>query len=279
MSRPVSGRRSPTWLGVVPDWLITIALFVAPLGVLVAYSFGKQSALDFHISIDGSLRQYRLLLSRLYRPTFLRSFRLAALTSAACLAVALPLALAVVQLTARWRRIGLALVVFPSFVSFIVRTYAWVGLLGKGGQLGGLHLLYKPGGVAIGMVHAYLPLAFLPLYTSLERIAPSLQEAAADLGARPWQRLRTVTLPLAAPGIVVAVSLVGILAVGEFTTPAVLGGGKTLLLGNLLASQASGSNRPLGGAIATTLLAVFLVLGGAAALLYRRFSWVSDDVN
>ena len=276
--RPISRRRHSAWLGVVPDALVTLALFVAPLAVLIAYSFGKQSALDFSISIDGSLRQYRLLLSPLYRPTFLRSFRLAAFTSAACLAVALPLAMAVVQFSARWRRVGLALVVFPSFVSFIVRTYAWVGLLGKGGQLGGLHLLYQTGGVAIGMVHAYLPLSFLPLYTALERIAPSLHEAASDLGARPWKRFRTITLPLTAPGIVVAVSLVGILAVGEFTTPAVLGGGKTLLLGNLLAAQAAGSNRPLGGAIATMLLAVFLVLGGISALLYRRLRFVMGEM-
>jgi spermidine/putrescine transport system permease protein len=248
-------------------------LFVAPLAVLVVYSFGRQSRVDLSVTIDWSLRQYRVLFGDLYRPTILRSLRLAGLTTVACLVIGFPTALAISRMPKRWGRVALAAIVVPSFVNFVVRTYAWVGLLGNGGTFGSLDLLYTPTGVGVGMVNAYLPLALLPMTVALQRIPTDLLESAADLGAGPLRRLRTIIVPLAAQGVLTAATLVLVLAVGEFTTPAVLGGGKTLLLGNLLADQAGGVNRPLGGAIAVLLLTLFAIIA-LLALVARRLTRV-----
>jgi spermidine/putrescine transport system permease protein len=269
------------WLQATPDLFVTALFFVAPLGVLVAYSFGRQNSLTQNVSVTGTLRAYRLLFSDLYRPVLYRSGLLSIACLIICLLIGVPAALALTRLSPRSQRLTLIAIVFPSFISFTVRIYAWVGLLGNQGPVASISerivghrivLLFRPGSLLIGMITAYVPLFLLPVYVSLQRVRPSLVEAAMDLGGRPFTTVRTVLLPLAAPGIVTGSALVMILALGEFLIPTVLGGGKVLLLGTLLAEQAGGRNKPLGGAIAMTLLLGMAAIALVSLIAQKRMA-------
>jgi spermidine/putrescine transport system permease protein len=164
----------------------------------------------------------------------------------------------------------------PFWTSFLVRTYAMTNLLAKGGPvdtvwgwLGGdpLNVLYTPWAVGLGILYSYLPLMILPLYVALERIDPAVREAAADLGASGWRTLRRVVIPLARPGILAGCILVGVPATGEYVVPVILGGGKTLMYGNVVAEQfQTVGNYPFGAALSITLMAALTVV----VLVLRR---------
>jgi spermidine/putrescine transport system permease protein len=273
------GRARASAIGqAIPDLLLTAGFFVAPLGVLLAYSFGRQDPLTQDVSITGTVRAYRLLFSDLYRPVLVRSATLSAICLCLCLLLGVPAAIAIRRCSPRAQQVLVVAILFPSFVSFSVRIYAWVGLLGASGPVASVTnnvlgdpvvLLYRPGALIVGMVTAYVPLFLLPVYVSMQRVPSALLEASMDLGAKSWTTVRTVLLPLSAPGIVTGSALVVILALGEFLIPTVLGGGKVLLLGTLLVEQAGGRNKPLGGAIAATLLSTMLVVSLCAAVWQR----------
>jgi ABC-type spermidine/putrescine transport system permease subunit I len=273
--------RASSWLQASPDFLVTALFFLAPLGVLIAYSFGRQNSLTQNVRISGTFRAYRLLFSDLYRPVLLRSTVLALVCLVICILIGVPAALALSRLPPRARRRVLIAIVFPSFISFTVRIYAWVGLLGNQGPVASISehivghrivLLYRPGSLLIGMITAYVPLFLLPVFVSLTRVRPTLIDASMDLGGKPFTTVRTILLPLAAPGILTGSALVTILALGEFLIPTVLGGGKVLLLGTLLVEQAGGRNKPLGGAIATTLLFTMILIALVSALTQRQLA-------
>jgi spermidine/putrescine transport system permease protein len=166
----------------------------------------------------------------------------------------------------------LVAVLVPFWASFVVRTYALVNLLSDGGPVadalraigigdGAPGIMYTPLAVAIGIVYSYLPLMILPLFVALERIDPSLLQASADLGASSFRSFRRVTLPLAVPGIVAGCVLVGIPATGEYVIPAILGGGKTLLVGNVIADQfLKVGDYPFGSALAVALVLALLAI-------------------
>ncbi len=264
-----------------PDVVLALTGFVAPLLVLVAYSFGKADSLTQDVSIIGTIRSYRLLFSDLYRPVFVRSAALSLASLALCIAFGVPTALAISRFRTGVQRWLMVMMLFPSFVSFTVRIYAWAGLLGNQGPVASVSklifghpivLLFRPGSLLIGMLTAYLPLFVLPVLTSLQQVDAVLVETAADLGADTGRVTRRVLLPLAAPGIVTGATLVSILALGEFLIPTVLGGGKVLLLGTLLAEQAGGRNKPLGGAIATTLMVTMLLLALLGSVVQRTIA-------
>jgi spermidine/putrescine transport system permease protein len=272
-------QRVVAWAQAAPDVVAVVFFFVAPLLVLIGYSFGRQNSLTQDVRLTGTLRAYRLLFSDLYRPVLLRTLGLSVACLALCIVIGIPASLAMIRCTPRLQRRLLILVVFPSFISFTVRIYAWVGLLGNAGPVAGISdrltghrivLLYRPGSLLIGMITAYVPLFVLPVYVSMQRLAPNLVEAAADLGGRSLTTVRTIVLPLALPGIITGSALVAILSMGEFLIPTVLGGGKVLLLGTLLAEQAGGRNKPLGGAIASTLMIVMAGVGTVAFIIHRR---------
>ncbi len=257
-------------VGLSAAELVLAALgFVVPLGLLVAYAFGESDYLTFDVAITGSLDSFRKLFSDVYRPVITRSLTLAAVTVAGCVAIGTPAALAISRCSPRVAR-GLTLaIVAPAFVSFAVRVHAWSNLLGHEGvveRLTGADLLFDPRGVAIGMLGSYVPLYILPVVVALGRVEAETVDAAADLGARRSTTTRTVVLPLARSGIVTGAVLVGVLAIGEYIIPTVLGGGKVLLLGNLLADQAGGRDQPVGGAIALLILCV-VVVGACIARL------------
>ena len=252
-----------------------VALFFAvPLGMIFVYSFATISLVTFNTSFGWTGSNYSQILDPLYLDTLIRSVLLSISATAGCLLLGFPLAYFISRQRPRTQRLLLVLVIVPFWTSFIVRTYAMENLLGPGGPVDhlarllgfahGLVFLNTPAGIGIGILYAYLPLMVLPIYVSLERIDAALLDAAWDLGARPRRAFWRVTLPLAAPGMLVGCVIVGIPAMGEYVIPEVMGGGKTLMLGNVISEQfLSVGNAPFGSAIAVVLMvAMALALFG-----------------
>ena len=258
---------------VLPDWILVAFVYLVPLAFMVARSLGEADPVTLDVEVTGSVQSYRTLFGSLYRPVIIRSLTLAVLNVGLCLLIGIPAALALSRFEGRARTRRLVAVMLPSFVSFTVRIFSWQGVLATGGpveSVTGRQLLYRPPAVLIGMITAYVPLFILPAYVALSRVPRALTDAAADLGASRRQQLLNVTLPLALPGIVTGAVAVGVLSVGEFVVPALLGGGKVLLLGNILNERGAGRDQPLGGAITVTMLAFFAVAGLMLVLLRRR---------
>ena len=256
----------------LPTIVWVLAFFAVPLGMVIVYSFATISLVTFDIGFGWTLDQYRQLHDPLYLHTLVRSVELSVSTTIGCLLLGFPLAFFISRQPPRLQRLLLVLVIVPFWTSFIVRTYAIVNLLQNNGPLndvlnrlgivhGSLGLLYTPQSIAIGIVYSYLPLMVLPIYVSLERIDPALLDAAADLGAGGRRVFIRVVLPLARPGIVVGCIIVGIPAMGEYVIPEILGGGKTLMVGNVITDQyLSVGDIPFGSAIAVVLMVVMAVV-------------------
>jgi spermidine/putrescine transport system permease protein len=243
-------------------------LFVAPLGVVLLYSFLSRGVYG-GVELPYSLENYGRLIDPLYLKILARSFVMAASATTACLVLGFPLALFISRAGAR-KTLYLYLVMLPFWTSFLVRTYAWMFLLRDTGLVNTalaavglvrepLPLLYNAGAVLVGLVYGYLPFAVLPLYATLEKIDPNLLEAAADLGAKPWQTLVRVVVPLAAPGLRAAAALVFIPCLGAYLTPDLLGGSKTVMAGNLIQNQfTTARDWPFGSAASLALMAVVM---------------------
>lgn len=256
----------------VPDVLLVAVAVIIPLVFVVVRSFARVDPVTLTIDQVWTWDAYRTMFSPTYRPVLLRSLGLAGLTVVLCVAVGTPAALAISRLSDRWRTVALVVVLLPSFVNFTVRIFAWQGLLANGGPvqtLFGVRWLYQTPGVAVGMITAYVPLYLLPVVAALHRAPPEVFEAAADLGAGPWRTLWRVTLPLARVGLVTGVGVVGVLSLGEFVVPTLLGGGRVMLVGNLLAERGAGRDQPLAGALTAALL-LTLAVGGALLTVLRR---------
>jgi spermidine/putrescine transport system permease protein len=188
-----------------------------------------------------------------------------------CLFLAFPAALFISR-SPKHKNLYLQLVMLPFWTSFLVRTYAWLFLLRDTGlvntilqKVGIIHsplqLLYNDGAVLLGLVYGYLPFMVLPIYATLERLDPSLPEAAADLGARPWSTLLRVIVPLSRPGIIAGAILVFIPCLGAYLTPDLLGGGRTVLVGNLVQTQfTTARDWPFGSAVSMLLMLLVTVL-------------------
>ena len=266
----------------LPTAAYVVAFFIVPLVVIVVYSFARVSLVTFNISFDWNLDNYRQIHDPLYFDTLVRSVVLSIGATVGCLLLGFPLAYFISRQPRTWQRVLLVFVIVPFWTSFIVRTYATVNLLEEHGPLadllqtlhvisGPLMILYTPRAVAIGIIYSYLPLMVLPIYVALERIDDELLAAAADLGASPQRVFRRVTLPLAFPGVAVGCVIVGIPAMGEYVIPEILGGGKTLMLGNVITDQfLTVGNIPFGSAIAVVLMALMAVV----LLATRRFTRV-----
>lgn len=260
----------------------TVAFFVVPLGLVGVYSLGRQDFVTFTTRLGFSGRNYGDLFNGLYLDTLVRSLIVSASTTLICALIAVPLAYFTARQPPRRQAILLVAILAPFFTSFVVRTYAWVPILDNGGPVqsvirglgighGDLNVLYTSYSIAIGMVYSYLPLMVLPIYLALERLDPAMLDAAADLGGHGARLMLRVVVPLAMPGIVAGCVLVGIPATGELVVPQVLGGGKTLMLGNVLQSQyLDVGNLPLGSAIAMTLVVVVLVIYFAGRIIQGR---------
>jgi spermidine/putrescine transport system permease protein len=257
-----------------PAMLWLLALFVLPLGFILGISFftnGTYGELERPLTLES----YKRFLGfgafgweALYPVIIARSLFLAAMTLCLCVLLGLPLAFWISQLPPRWKAFALTLVVIPLWTNLLIRTYAWQLLLAPEGPLGKLALavgitgdsLY-PGtfAVLLGLVCDYLPFLVLPLYASVEKIDWTLAEAARDLGASGWNAFRHAVLPQILPGMAAGITLVFVPATGQFVIPDLLGGSKTVLLGNVIQQQFGASRDwPFGSAVAT--IAMLLVL-------------------
>ena len=261
-------------------WLVVF--FLLPLAYLLAVSFAQRSPYGTVQWILG-LGNYGRAFQPLYLEIYWRSFTIALLTTALCAVLSYPVAYTLaLRVSARWKSTLLLLVVIPFWTSFLIRTYAWMVILRAEGLINNLlldlhliheplRLLYTPLAVLIGLVYGELPFMILPLYAVLERMDRSLLEAAQDLGANRWRTFWKVTLPLSAPGLVAGGMLVFIASLGAFITPDLLGGARTLLVGNLIQNQfAVVRDQPFGSAVAFLLTAAALVVLLASLPSARR---------
>ena len=213
----------------------------------------------------------RLVTDDLYALAYLNAIKFAAFSTLGCLLLGYPLAYGIVRAPRSWRGVLLLLVILPFWTSFLIRVYAWMGLLKGNGLINntlmGLGLVHEPltllnnaFAVYVGIIYSYLPFMVLPLYAQLEKLDPALLEAAADLGCRPWQAFYRVTLRLSLPGIAAGALLVFIPAVGEFVIPDLLGGPNTLMIGKVLWDEFFANHDwPAASAVAIAVLVLLLV--------------------
>jgi putrescine transport system permease protein len=226
-----------------------------------------------------SLDNFRLLLSDdLYLASYLRSVMVAAISTAILLLIGYPIAYGMARLPKRWQGIAMMLVIVPFWTSFLIRIYAWINILQHDGLLNqllvALHLVSAPvvwlstdTAMYIGIVYSYLPFMILPLFATLSKMEPALEEAAADLGATPRETFWLVTFPLSLPGVVAGCLLCFIPIVGEFVIPDLLAGSQSLMIGQTLWLEFfTNKDWPVASSIAVVLLAVLL----APLLLYDR---------
>jgi spermidine/putrescine transport system permease protein len=273
------GPRYPGWLAL-PAVSYYAVFFLGPLALMCAVAFAERvGIIDFVYALN--IENFTDLWDPLYRKIFLQTFQLALVGTVATLLVGFPLAYYLARYAKR-KTLLLLLIVVPFWTSFLIRTYAWLiildpdfpavrGLRSIGILPDDFSVLYSPTAVYIGVVYTYLPLMVLPVYAALERMDWSLVEAAEDLGDSPFRAFRRVTLPLVMPGVLAGSLLVFIPMMGEYLNPVILGGDKTIYVGNLIGLQ-FGTSRdwPFGAAIAMVLIAAMTVIVLIYARLVRR---------
>jgi len=268
---------------VAVPYLWLLLFFAIPFLIVLKISFARAAVamppytalleyIDNALTLRLNLSNYLgLAHDSQYGLAYLSSLKIAAVSTLICLLIGYPMAYAIANLKPAARNVMLMLVVLPSWTSFLIRVYAWIGILDNNGLLNRallslglietpLQILYTPAAAYIGIVYCYLPFMVLPLYTTLVKLDRRHLEAAYDLGAKPWQAFLRITLPLSRAGVVAGCMLVMIPAVGEFVIPEMLGGPDTLMIGRVLWGEFF-NNRdwPTASAVAIVLLALLLV--------------------
>ena len=277
---------SNSWLTaalLAPTTLWFLFMLIMPLIVILIYSFGERAAVGGYGG-GFTFEQYGNLPARL--KAFQNTMTYAPVGTLLSLLVAYPLAyFLALRVDRRFKIILLVLVIVPFWTSLLIRTYAWIYILGGRGiptilewiGIEGVRLINTPTAVLIGIVYGYLPLMVFPIYVSLEKLDKSLLEASNDLGGSPYKTFMQVTLPLSIPGVATGCMLVFILLMGEFLIPAFLGGGKVFFIGNAMVDLFLQSrNWPFGSAVAVTLVVIMLI----TVSLYMRMvmrNKIGDD--
>ncbi len=258
-----------------------MAFFALPFIITIAYSVGQVDNFNRLIAVTFSLRYYVAALSAAPLSIIAKSLWIAALTTILCLVMGYPVAYWIGVKAGRWKNLAVLLLIIPFWSSFLIRTYAMMSLLTRGGVINTLliqlhlisaplDLLYSQFSVMLGMVYNYLPYMILPLYASTERLDLSLVEAAQSLGSNRLQSFLRISIPLTMPGIVAGSILVFVPAVGEFVIPQLLGGTGVFLVGQLIWNQFQSSvgNWSFGSSI--SIIVVVLVL--ALLMLYVKYA-------
>jgi len=253
-----------------PVFIWMVLLFLLPMILVFAVSFFSRSSFG-GIGFPLTLENYTRFFDPLYIKIIWVSCVLAFYTTICCLVLGYPFAYIIARSPTQYRNILLLLIIVPFWTNSLIRTYAWVVLLRTEGvintfllQLGlieePLSLLYNESAVMIGLVYTMLPFMILPLYASIEKLDRSLLEASKDLGAKPWQTFWRVTLPLTTPGILAGSLLVYIPSLGLFFIPDLMGGSKTILIGNHIKNQfLTARDWPFGSASSILLMVLTLV--------------------
>lgn len=297
MARSGSAQARPMGLGgllvIIIPFVFLVLFFLVPFLIVVRISLSEAAqALPPYEPVFEGFSQLGAFLGRLgfgnfalifsddlYWATYLNSLRIAATATVITLLIGYPVAYAMAAAPRRIQTALVVLVILPFWTSFLIRVYAWIGILKPEGLLSEallalglisepLRLLNTDAAVLIGIVYSYLPFMVLPLYAALEKLDDTLLEAASDLGSPPWKSFLTITFPLSLPGVAAGCALVFIPAVGEFVIPDLLGGPDTLMIGHVLWTEFF-SNRdwPLSSAVAVLLLLVLVV----PILAFQRF--------
>ena len=249
---------------LVPGGLWLVLLFAIPLGIVLAISFGTTD--DLGNAIYGWYPEnYEQVFDPVFLPVLLRSVGFALATVVLCLLIGYPVAYYIAIFGGRWKHVLVAMVVLPFFVNYLVRTYAWIAMLGDEGLVNGvvggdIRFLNTPWAVIGGLVYGYLVFMILPLYAALDRMDPALIEAGKDLYGGPWETFRNVTLPHTFQGVLAGTVLVFLPAVGDFVAAQLLGGPDSYMVGNLIQQQFfAAENWPFGAALTTVMMAFLLV--------------------
>jgi len=292
ISRLLSKCRLDPRQGVVAVPFIWLLLFfLIPFAIVFSISFAESAIaippytdlVEYDgevLTISLSLGSYQLLLEYdIYFVAYLGSLKIAFISTLLCLGIGFPMAYAIARAPSNLRNVLLMLIILPSWTSFLIRVYAWIGILKNNGLLNNflmfigvidepIQILYTDVAVYIGIIYAYLPFMVLPLYANLAKLDNSLLEAAADLGAKPTTSFFNITLPQAKSGIIAGSMLVFIPVVGEFVIPELMGSPSTLMIGKVLWEEFF-SNRdwPTAAAIASVMLALLVI----PIVLFNRY--------
>jgi spermidine/putrescine transport system permease protein len=281
MSSIALRRRAQLGLLLGPVSLFLAVFFLGPLAIMIVTSFlapGLYGGVEWtwyphnYGRILGFADPMFEDFDPVYIAIFLRSLKIAALTVVATLIVCYPAAFCISRLSERWKNFCLFLITLPFFTSLIVRLFIWVLILRQTGLVNSvllntgviarpLELIYTDGAIILGMVYIFIPFMFMPVYASVEKLDWTLVRASLDLGAGPIRTFLRIILPLTAPGIAGGAVIVFIPALGNFVVPAILGGAKVMMLGNLIEQQfLAARNWPFGSALAMMVMAVMLIL-------------------
>lgn len=268
--------------------LLFTALFVAiPVVLVLTYTVfdrGRFGGVVYDFTLDNFVRAWEPI----YRKVLVSSIVIAGLTTLIALVLGYPVAYAIARMPARWRNVALVLVVVPFWTNFLIRTYAWIMLLNTEGIVNDalislgvidqpLTLLYTRGAVVVGLVYAYLPLMILPIYASVARLDVELREASANLGATRFTTFLRVTLPLSMPGVVTGCIFVFVPSLGNFVVPELLGGGKSVMVGNLIRDQfLKARDWPFGATLALCMVVFLVALFALQSLVSRRYAVEAD---
>ncbi len=271
---------------LMPATVWFLVMLVLPLVFVAVFSFGERAPAGGYVPAF-TFAQYANLPARF--TAFKNTLMLAPAGTIAALLIAYPLAyFLAVKADPKWRTILLVMVIVPFWTSILIRTYAWIFILGGRGiptlleyiGLEGVRLINTRFAVLVGIIYGYMPLMVFPIYVSLEKLDKRLLEASADLGSPPWRTFRQVTLPLSIPGVATGCMLVFILLMGEFLIPALLGGGKVFFIGNALVDLFLQSrNWAYGSAVAATLVIIMLVTVTLYMKLVSRVGEQREDVS
>lgn len=277
--------RTRNLLLLAPAGTWFLVMLIVPLTVVLIFSFGERAPAGGVVPAF-TFEQYANLPARW--AAFKNTMTLAPVGTAAALIIAYPLAyFLAVKADPKWKTILLVLVIVPFWTSILIRSYAWIFLLGGRGipamlgwfGLEGIRLINTPFAVLVGIIYGYLPLMVFPIFVSLDRLDKRLLEASSDLGAKPWRTFVQVTLPLSIPGIATGCMLVFILLMGEYLIPALLGGGKVFFVGNALVDLFLQSrNWAYGSAVAVSLVVIMLITVTIYMRLIKRLGASREDV-
>ncbi|MCU1403925.1 MAG: transporter permease [Glaciihabitans sp.] len=266
------------YLLLLPAIVVVVFLVIIPMLVIARDSFAISDPLGGNLG-GFTLDNYAKLADPVYLKTLGYSLGMAALNAVVCLVVGYIVSYYITTRPASRQPVLLVLVIIPFLTDFLVRTFAWINLLGSGGpflsllRLAGIDadsLVPSQTAVTLSLLYAFLPVAVFPIYASMRSIDPSLKEAASDLGAGWWQTHWRIFIPLSAPGIASAVMLTFVPTLGVFVIPVLLGGGKDPLVGNLIVTLFTEfRNEPLGAALSMVVLILMLLTVAAAGIVLR----------
>ena len=247
-------------------YIVWSSLFILiPLLIVLFFSFTVETPDGYSFSLEN----YTRLMNSQYAHIFYKSIQLAGLTTVACLILGYPVAYIISKISPSRRNLVIMLFIVPMWMNFLLRTYAWLPILGKNGfvnnflanfGIGPIQFLYNDAAVLLGMIYNFLPFMVLPIFTILSKMDQSLIDAASDLGATRKQIFTKVVFPLSLPGVISGITMVFMPAVSTFVISSLLGGGQYMLLGNLIEQQfTTMGNRNFGSAISIIMMIVILI--------------------